>query len=161
MNSGIAARVAACVLALSAAPAWALKPGDAVDAALLARLRIDPAKVTVIDFFAEWCSSCRKELPLISALHGRSDAAKVDFVGIDTDDTLSVAEAFQKEMRAKGALSFRVVNDPKQEVVAAFQPKGYPALYLLKGGKVVKAHMGAMPDMDRRLQQDLAEQGVK
>jgi cytochrome c biogenesis protein CcmG, thiol:disulfide interchange protein DsbE len=146
--------------ALCCAPAWALQPGDAIDSALLTRLQIDPDKVTVIDFFAEWCQSCRKELPLISAVHGRSNLQRVDFVGVDTDDSLQVAEAFQKELKAKGALSFRVVNDVQQELVKAFKPKGYPALYVVRGGKVVRAHLGAVPHVDKVLEQDLRALGV-
>jgi thiol-disulfide isomerase/thioredoxin len=146
--------------ALCCAPAWALQPGDAIEPALLARLQIDPEKLTVIDFFAEWCQSCRKELPLISAVHGRSNRQQVDFVGVDTDDSLQVAEAFQAELRAKGALSFRVVNDVKQEFVKSFKPKGYPALYVVRGGKVLRAHLGAMPNVDKVLDQDLKALGV-
>lgn len=150
-----------CLAAIAAAtPAFAYKTGDAVDPALLQRLRIDPNKVTVVDFFAEWCTSCRKELPQISALADRSDKARVDFLGVDTDDTLAVAEAFQKDLRGKGALTFRTTNDVDQSVVRQFKPKGYPALYILKDGKVLRMHLGAMPDIEGVLAKDLKELGV-
>lgn len=142
-----------------AGAALALNVGDGVDPAVLARLEIDPAKLTVVDFFAQWCASCRKELPLISAVYGRVDKSKVDFVGVDTDDSLQVAELFQRDMRAKGALSFRAVNDPEQTLVGAFKPKGYPALYILKGGKVVRAHLGAIPNVDELLDKELKALG--
>ena len=132
----------------------------AVDAAVLSALQIDPARVTVIDFFAEWCVSCHKELPLISAAHARADKKKVDFVGVDTDDSAQVAQAFQKSMRDKGALSFRVVNDREQALVKSFKPRGYPALYVLVDGKVVREHLGAMPDVDAVLEQDLKALGA-
>jgi cytochrome c biogenesis protein CcmG, thiol:disulfide interchange protein DsbE len=150
----------ACTLAGACACATAYTVGDAVDPAILARLQIDPAKVTVVDFFAEWCASCRKELPLISAVHGRTDKSLVDFVGVDTDDSVKAAEAFQRDMRAKGALSFRAINDPEQGLVGFFKPKGYPALYILKGGKVVREHLGAMPNVDALLDKDLKSLGV-
>ncbi|MEK8026631.1 MAG: hypothetical protein RLY78_979 [Pseudomonadota bacterium] len=149
---------AATVLPLTA---QAYKPGDAVDPALLQRLRIDPAKVTVLDFFAEWCTSCRKELPLISAVADKADKSRVDVVGVDTDDSAAVADAFQKEMRAKGALTFRTLNDVDQSIVRQFKPKGYPALYILKDGKVARMHLGAMPDVDVRLQRDLKDLGIQ
>jgi cytochrome c biogenesis protein CcmG, thiol:disulfide interchange protein DsbE len=146
--------------ALGCTHALALKPGDPVDPAVLARLQVDPAKVTVVDFFAEWCVSCRKELPLINAVHERSNKAKVEFIGVDTDEDPKVAAAFQKEMRDKGAMGFRVVNDAQQTLVGSFKPKGYPALYVLQGGKVVKEHLGAMPDVDRVILRDLKALGV-
>jgi cytochrome c biogenesis protein CcmG/thiol:disulfide interchange protein DsbE len=138
----------------------AAAPGETIDPTVLVRLQADPARFTVVDFFAEWCISCRKELPLVSALHGRTDKKKVDFVGVDTDDTAKAAEAFQKEMRDKGALTFRVVNDPEQVLVKSFKPKGYPALYILKDGKVVREHLGAMPNVDAVLEKDLKELGA-
>lgn len=134
--------------------------GDSLDAALLAKLNIDSNKITVIDFFAEWCASCRKELPLISAVHGRVDKANIDFIGIDTDDDVKVAERFQQELRAKGALSFRTINDAQQTLVNQFKPKGYPALYLIKDGKIVGQHIGAVANVDKVLTADLKKLGV-
>ena len=131
-----------------------------VDPAVLSTLQVDPARITVIDFFAEWCVSCHKELPLISAAHSRADKKKVDFVGIDTDDSTQVADAFQKSMRDKGALSFRVVNDPEQALVKSFRPRGYPALYVLVDGKVVREHLGATANVDAVLEADLESLGA-
>lgn len=150
----------AALLAVVSTPALAYKEGDAVDPVILAKMQIDPAKFTVVDFFAEWCVSCRKELPLISVTHGRVDKQKVDFVGVDTDETAAAAEGFQKELRAKGALSFRTINDTEQALVKQFKPRGYPALYILKEGKVVREHLGAMPNIDAVLAQDLKTLGA-
>ena len=154
-------RIAVCVVAaLYSAAAQAYQPGDTIEPAVLTKLQIDPAKITVIDFFAEWCISCRKELPLISAVHDRLDKKKVDFIGVDTDDTLKAAEVFQKELRDKGALSFRTHNDIEKSVVKSFKPRGYPALYIVKDGKVVREYLGAVPNVDAVLEQDLKALGV-
>ena len=147
----------AVAIALNAAPVLALNVGDAVDPTVLAQLKVDPAKLTVIDFFAEWCESCRKELPLISATHARVDAQKIAFLGVDTSDDVKAGAAFQEEMRAKGGLSFATVSDAQQVLVKSFKPKGYPALYILKGGKIVKTHLGAMPNVDQLLAADFKE----
>ncbi len=114
----------------------------------------------MIDFFAEWCNSCRKELPLISAVHARADKKKVDFIGVDTSESVKAGSAFQKELRDKGGLSFRVVADPEQALVNSFKPRGYPALYILKDGKVVREHLGAIPNVDVVLERDLKALGV-
>ena len=145
------------VAALSAAPVFALNVGDAVDPKVLEQLKVDPAKLTVIDFFAEWCESCRKELPLISATHARLDAQKVAFLGVNTSDDVKAGAAFEEEMRAKGGLSFATMSDAQQLLVKAFKPKGYPALYLVKDGKIVKAHLGATPNIDQLLAADFKE----
>lgn len=155
---------AALVAFLAASLTWcgavhAYKTGDALEPAVVTRLQIDPAKITVVSFFAEWCVSCRKELPLVSALYGKVDKKRVDFVGVDTDENAKVAEAFQKEMRDKGALTFRSLSDTDQAVVRSFKPRGFPALYVLKDGKVVAMHLGAMPNVDAVLEQSLKQAG--
>ncbi len=131
----------------------AYKIGDTLDPKIVEVLKLDPAKVTIVDFFASWCISCKKELPLINALHQQSDSAKVEILGVDTDKELEKAEAFQKEM----GLKFRVYNDPSQEVIAAFDPIGMPACYIIKKGKVVDTILGAVSDIDKKLAQKLRE----
>lgn len=150
------------LLALTAlaSPVFALNTGDTVPPEVLKQLGAEPDKVLVVDFFAEWCESCRKELPLISALSTRSNPAQVTFVGIDTDEDTQVGQAFQAELKAQGALSFRVIDDPRQALVDQFSPRGYPALYLIKGGKIVAEHLGATPDIDSKLSADLTRLGA-
>jgi cytochrome c biogenesis protein CcmG, thiol:disulfide interchange protein DsbE len=134
----------------------AYEAGDTIEAHVLKDLGAHPDKVIVIDFFAEWCGSCRKELPLISDLHDRvKGGGDVQFIGIDTDDSLDVAKAFQKELKEKGDLSFEVVNDLEQQIVGKFKPRGYPALYIIKDGKVASAYLGATDDIDAVIENDL------
>jgi cytochrome c biogenesis protein CcmG, thiol:disulfide interchange protein DsbE len=135
-------------------------PPQAVDAVVIETLQIDPKRVTVVDFFAQWCGSCRKELPLVSALNLRADQSRVEFVGVDTDESLAAGQEFQREMRASGGLNFRVVNDPKQELVKRLKPRGYPALYIIKDGQVVREHLGALPNVDALVEQDLKALGA-
>ena len=147
------------VLLMSASPALAYQVGDNVDPEILARLQVDNDKVTVVDFFAAWCVSCHKEIPLISKVEQQANPDKVAIVGVDVDQELSEAQAFQAELKAKQALSFPVVNDTDQQIVAKFGPLGMPALYYLKGGKVIGQHLGAVADIDQVLTQELRELG--
>lgn len=152
--------VAGAIVALCSAMAHAYQPGDAVDPAALRKLQVEPAKVTIIDFFAEWCVSCRKELPLISALHDRLGDGRVQFVGVDTDDVPDVAERFQKELRDQGHLSFKTLNDHDQALVKSFKPRGYPALFIIQDGKIARAHLGAIDNVDAVIERDLKSLGA-
>ncbi|MGQ5521985.1 TlpA family protein disulfide reductase [Chitinimonas sp. PSY-7] len=145
---------------LAGLPAYAFKAGDLVDPASLAKLDIAAGKVVVLDFFAEWCGSCRKEIPLISALNTRADQSKIEVIGVDVNESVAAAESFQKELRAVNALNFRVVNDPKQELVAKFRPLGFPALYVIKDGKVASMHIGAVADIDKVIERELKALGA-
>ena len=52
----------------------AYQVGDSVDPQLLKALNIDNQKITLVDFFASWCTSCKKELPELDGL--RDELAK-------------------------------------------------------------------------------------
>jgi cytochrome c biogenesis protein CcmG/thiol:disulfide interchange protein DsbE len=129
--------------------------GDAIEPKMLATLGADSEKVTVVDFFAEWCGSCRKELPLISALNQRINKNQVEIIGVDADVSIEAANRFQAELKRQQALNFKVINDPSQQLVKAFKPLGFPAVYFIKGGKVVKVHYGALNHIDRLIEADL------
>lgn len=132
-----------------ASNAFAYKVGDKVDADVMQTLNIDKNKVTVVDFFASWCTSCKKELPLLNKMP--IDKSKVQIIGVDTDKKLSKGQAFQKKLK----ITFPVYNDTNQTVVKKFAPFGMPALYYIKNGTVVKIRQGALPHIDKKVSKDL------
>ena len=132
------------ILALSL---QAYKIGDKIEPEISKILKLDNSKITVIDFFASWCISYEKELPLVNSLHKNSDSKKIEVLGIDTDKNIKDGLSFQKKL----ALDFRVHNDSTQEVIAAFDPIGMPACYIIKDGKVVDAILGAVDNIDKKL----------
>lgn len=132
------------------AQAHAYRVGDVVEKEVMGALSIDPEKLTLVDFFASWCTSCKKELPLINNM--TFDAKRVEVVGVCTDEELSKGVAFQKKL----GLKFRIVNDTKQTIVSKFSPFGMPALYYVLGGKVVKVRQGALPSIDKKIRKDVS-----
>ncbi len=109
------------------------------------------ANLVVVDFFASWCVSCKKELPLIEKLS--KQLKNVQFIGVDVDEEKEEGLEFQKKL----ALSFHIYNDTEQKVIKNFDPEGVPAIYILKDGVVKKTHIGAVDDVDLVLKKDLAE----
>jgi len=136
----------ACVLMLT--NAYAYKVGENIDVNIAKTLKIDDSKITIVDFFASWCVSCKKELPLINNLNKTINKKKVEIIGVGADKEIAKGKAFQKNL----ALDFRIHDDPSQEVIAAFNPIGMPAVYILKGGKVVDVIFGAVPNIDKELE---------
>jgi len=134
----------------ASANAYAYKVGDTVSPEIAQHLKLNKNGITAVNFFASWCVSCRKELPLVNKL-SKTIAKNYSIVGVDADETLKEGLAFQKAL----GLTFYVYNDVKQKVTASFNPIGMPALYYIKANKVVKVRIGAINHIDKVILKDL------
>ncbi len=130
---------------------FAYQKGDSLDQEISQKLNLQPKKIYIIDFFASWCASCKKELPLISKLSDKLDQSSVEIIGIDVDEDVKKGEAFQKEMQ----LSFRVINDSQSNIIKVFNPVGMPAIYIIKEGRVANLLLGAKDNIDELIKSDL------
>lgn len=75
-------------------------------------------KVTIVDFFADWCGPCRKLSPIIEEIEQElSDKAK--FTKINTDENIDLARDYQIS--------------------------GIPTLLVFKNGELVERMVGLMP----------------
>lgn len=82
----------------------------------------------LVDFWAPWCGPCRMVGPIVEEI-AQEQADKLKVVKLNTDENLTTASTY-------GITSI-------------------PALYVFKGGKVVKEIVGARPKP--ALEQELAE----
>lgn len=142
-------RLCLFVVLLSPVSAGAYQVGDKVDEAILKALAVDPEKLTIVDFFASWCASCKKEIPLLDAMP--IDAEKAELLGVCTDKDVKKGQAFQQDLN----IQFRVYDDVKQDVVAAFAPFGMPAIYYVQHGVVKQVRFGAIPRIDQVVEKDI------
>ena len=133
--------------------------GDSLSMEMNQKLGIEKEKIYVIDFFASWCASCKREMPDLSRF-SESQITKdkgIEVIGIDVDQDSQKAKTFQSEMRKENALTFRVINDPKGEIIKHFNPIGMPALYVIKDAKVLEVILGAKDNIDNILQKTIKE----
>jgi cytochrome c biogenesis protein CcmG, thiol:disulfide interchange protein DsbE len=133
---------------------FAYNVGDTIDDGTAKALNIESG-VAVIDFFASWCISCKKELPLIQKINEELLSSGVKIIGVDTDEDKNEGIIFQKEL----GLKFPIYNDTKQEIVSKFEPVGMPAIYYVKDKKVIKTIFGAVDNIDKVIFNDL--KGIK
>ena len=83
---------------------FALTDGTSIDFS-------SPDKVIVINYWATWCSPCRKEIPELNELdHQLSD--RVDVVGVNYDAI--TGDKLAKEMTALGMEFENLYSDPRQ-----------------------------------------------
>lgn len=130
---------------------FAYEKGDILSADLVKELGLTTNKIYVIDFFASWCGSCQKELPLISNAAQQIDLQKAEIIGIDVDKNEQDGLHFQAELKEKNQLRFKVINDPESHIISQFNPLGMPTLYFIKNAKVVHVIVGAVEDVDQKI----------
>lgn len=130
--------------------AFSIEIGNSVKGELLGKIGATK-EVVVIDFFASWCVSCKKELPLINKL--AKELKDVDFIGVDVDENKNEGLEFQKSLN----LDFHIYNDNDQIIIKQFNPVGVPAVYILKDKIIKKIYFGALDDIDEILKKDIME----
>ena len=103
----------------------------------------------VLMFFGAWCTSCKQELPpLTAAIRRQHEAggplARIRVIGVDSFDSASVAKPF---MTAEG-VRFPVASDPQADITSGlFYFKGDPYTVFVKGdGTISRIVIGAQLD---------------
>lgn len=138
--------VALVVCVLTAPAARALRQGDAPPPIGLedtsgARVDLDTlrGKVVLVDFWASWCGPCRKEMPVLEALHRKYGGDGLVVVGVNLDRSRKKMNNFLKA----SPVTFRVVPDPKLEVARRYEPPTMPSSYFIdKRGRLRYVHEG-------------------
>ena len=131
---------------LFAAPLHAAKPGDAAPpfslpaasgaATTLANLR---GSVVYVDFWASWCTPCRRSFPWMNELEARYRDSGLTIVAINVDKRREDAERFLRDTPA----SFTIAYDANGATPAAYDVKGMPSSYLIdRKGNVAAVEEG-------------------
>ena len=117
-----------------ATSANAVKPGDPAppialatpggDAVSLAPLR---GRVVYVDFWASWCTPCRRSFPWMNAMQARYAKDGLVIVGVNVDKRAADADRFLRDTPA----SFRIALDADGKTPAAYDVKGMPSSFLV------------------------------
>jgi thiol-disulfide isomerase/thioredoxin len=124
--------------------------GDKIPQEIQDNLKLKNDQLYVIDFFASWCKSCKKELPLISKVY-EENITKI--IGINVDKKEEKGKAFVKALN----LPFPIVYDSNKKLIEAFEPIGFPTLYYVKDGVILKSIVGAVDALDIVIKKDIEE----
>lgn len=119
-------------------------------------------KVVPLNIWASWCAPCRAEAPALEQLSRELGPQGVQFVGINTRDTKTAAEAFVKRFD----LTYPDVWDPDGRIQLQFRetlpPQAIPSTLIIdKQGKVAARILGKIDRTQMRdlLKELLAEPG--
>ena len=138
-----------------AAPSFVLASagGETIDSTELR------GKVVYVDFWASWCSPCRRSFPWLNTLHERYAREGLAIVGVNVDKRRLDADKFLRDVPA----IFRIVFDAQGTTPTAFDVKGMPSSYLIDRKGVVVAieegfHDERRVGMEERIRAVLARQ---
>ena len=100
----------------------------------LARLRGTPV---VLNIWASWCAPCQTEAPTLRRGWAAAQRAGVLFLGLDTQDVTSDAQAFVEGFK----LTYPSVRDHGRDVLSRYGATGIPETYFISAAGRVVAHV--------------------
>ncbi|MEQ1747075.1 MAG: TlpA disulfide reductase family protein [Saprospiraceae bacterium] len=114
-------------------------------------------KITVISFWATWCSPCKKELDAIKDYYEEwQKKYNMELVAISVDDPRTAAKV--PAMVAQKGWSYRILLDYNKEFSQAANVASVPYTLLLdKNGNVVYEHTGYAPGDELELEDRIKE----
>jgi len=118
-------------------------------------------KLTLLNFWATYCVPCRKEMPLLNALHEKYEDDNVQVVGIAIDDSRTVSRV--KPLIKSLKLDYPVYLDTEQKLYKHFNTKAMPfSILVAPGGAVIWEHTGYVPgdeyEMEEQIKAFLADE---
>jgi len=95
-------------------------------------------KVIIVDFWASWCLPCAKSFPVLDELQ-KKYGDRLVILAVNVDEKKANMDKFLE----KHPVSFTVVRDAGQKLVAVVEPATMPTSFILDGeGKVRFLHNG-------------------
>jgi len=119
-------------------------------------------KITVISFWATWCSPCKKELDAIADLYPAwVKEMDVELLAITIDNQRALASKVPGILDTKG-WDYTILSDKDLKLQAALEFQTVPQTFILdKEGKIVYDHSGYTPGDEYELEKKLKELAKK
>jgi cytochrome c biogenesis protein CcmG/thiol:disulfide interchange protein DsbE len=114
-------------------------------------------KVTVISFWATWCTPCKKELDAIAKDYKRwTEEYGMELVAVTIDDQRALPRV--KPLVSQKKWDYTILSDIRQEFQQAMSVQTIPHTYVVdKEGKIVYSHNGYLPGDEKKLEEKLKE----
>ncbi|TAN37679.1 MAG: TlpA family protein disulfide reductase [Verrucomicrobia bacterium] len=157
---GMTAALLACAV-LPLLAAW--KVGEKLPAltgyGLAGRVPATADRVVLLDFWASWCGPCKRSFPELDQLNQSYRSRGLVVCAVSVDDKADDMDAFLKDH----PVSFSVVRDAEQKLVAAAGVESMPTSFLVDRHGVIRfSHVGfrgaeTVEQLKREIEKLLAE----
>lgn len=98
-------------------------------------------KLTIVNFWATWCSPCRGEIPEFNRFYQDYKARGLELVAVNLQEEASLVSEFTEEYRMR----FPVLLDAQGKVAKEYHITAIPSTFILDGhGKILLARRGMM-----------------
>jgi thiol-disulfide isomerase/thioredoxin len=112
--------------------------------------------VTVVDFFAVNCGYCGKQIPKVETIRKQFADAGVRFVAVSQTMGQKFTEQETTDKIKELGFHGELVVDSDNAIGPLFKANSYPTMVVIgKTGKIEAVNIGAMPDLETRLQGQL------
>jgi len=114
-------------------------------------------KVTVVSFWATWCTPCKKELDVIADMYEDwQDDYDVEVIAITIDNSRALAKV-PAMVETKG-WEYTVLAGNQTEMFNAFGFSSVPQTFVIdKNGNIAYSHSGYIPGDEDELEEIVAE----
>jgi cytochrome c biogenesis protein CcmG, thiol:disulfide interchange protein DsbE len=112
-------------------------------------------KITVISFWATWCSPCKKELDAVKDYYEEwREKYDMELIAISVDDSRTKAKV--PAMVAEKGWEYKILVDTNREFQQAANITSVPYTFLLdQKGNIVFEHMGYAPGDELELEEKI------
>ncbi len=109
-------------------------------------------RVVILNFWATWCSPCKKELPYFNALYEKYKGVGLEILAVNIDKTKGAA----MRMSSALGLTFPVLPDLSGELSGLYQIRSMPTTYVIaKDGTIRNIHWGFGPEEAARYEKEV------
>ena len=96
-------------------------------------------QVVYVDFWASWCSPCRKSFPWMNEMANKYKDMGFTIIAINLDKERNLADDFLKDIPH----DFTIAFDPEGDTASAYKVRAMPSSYLIdKNGNIQYTHLG-------------------
>ncbi len=106
------------------------------------RLSDFQGQIVVLNFWASWCTSCMREMPLLNDIQ-KSSSALIETLFINVGESKATVSEYLKDH----SFSFPVVIDVTGKISTAYEVSALPATFIInREGNIRKAILGEITD---------------